>query len=216
MKFFTPLFRHRNKGEQGSGSIQNGKNPQGNIHDDTVIECGDAMPQYSKAESTIIELLQEILNKIDNNTSTNEDSASTQSPSTLDERSENVTPIDNTGIQIPKQFEKSDALSSTLSLQTEAIEALCNKILSWEERKDVISSLTPIDVINFVINDSKQILHILNIPTISEDKKFDISRHEPVELNGKIPRPGSEIERIVEDGFELNGKTLIRAKVTLK
>lgn len=218
MNIFRKLFRCCNKCEPATVPIQDEVNQQDSIQGDEDIKYCNNTPQYSEAELTIISLLREVLGKIDNGSSHKENELSRDMCSSSDE---------HIAHQCRDMLDTKDEMQSELNMQSDvisnancgsykAIEALCAKIISWEEQKDIISSMSPLDVIYFIIRDCRQILHDLNIPTISDDKKFDISRHEPVDLNGRLPRPGAEIDSFVEEGFELNGNILIRAKVTLK
>lgn len=216
MNIFRKLFRCCSKCK--NDLIQDATNPRESIQVDETTKKSDNTRHYSEAESTIISLLQEILDRID-----------TDSTQQIDELTENLSPSTDECIEhrcentndLKEEVQsghniQSKVISNTKYVSADAIEALCAKIVSWEEQKEVISSMSPIDVIYFIIRDCKQLLQDLNVPIISDEKKFIISRHEPVELNGKIPRPGDEIDSFVEEGFEIDGKVLIRAKVKLK
>lgn len=93
---------------------------------------------------------------------------------------------------------------------------ICNRIVSWEEQRETLATLSQFDLLKFVIADCKQILDLAGVPTISNENRFKFSRHEAIGLTGRVPRPGDAISQTVENGYELNGKVLIKAKVTLK
>lgn len=106
--------------------------------------------------------------------------------------------------------------SDGIDISENIIGEICNKIVAWEEQRETLVTLSQNDLLKFVIAECKQILDLAGVPTISEENNFKFSRHEALGLKGRIPRPGDLISQTVEDGYELNGKVLLKAKVTLK
>lgn len=106
----------------------------------------------------------------------------------------------------------SDAITTSENIITE----ICNKIISWREQRETLVTLSQLELLQYLIADCNQILDLAGVPTISNEESFNLSRHEAIGLTGRIPRPGDSISQTVEDGYELNGKVLIKAKVILK
>lgn len=216
MKIFTKLFRRCDKNETTTELRPDEVDSQKFIQGETVPVNSVDMSQLLEAQTTFLRSLQKILEKNFTDSSTEKYIEADDNSMASVERHENESPAIKPETSHSKRPVESDNFSTANPMSSQAVEAICHKMLSWDEQRDVISSMSPNDVISFIIRDCKQVLYDLDITTISDDKKFNISRHEPVELNGKIPHPDAEIDSIVEEGFELDGKVLIRAKVKLK
>lgn len=96
------------------------------------------------------------------------------------------------------------------------IKNICKQINSWDELCDEFKTLSASEIIRHITIDLINILYQAGAEEISNDTKFNIQRHFPLNSNGKLIRPGSEIERTEVKGLELNHEVLIKAKIILK
>ena len=177
--------------------------------EDTPVDNAPGILETSSIKD-IKKSLEEIKAAIDNLRKSTEETVIPKAKANEIELPE--TDSDMTVAEASEERQSLDGIESSENIISE----ICNKIVSWEEQCETLVTLSQIDLLKFVIADCKQVLDLVGVPTISDEKSFKFSRHEALGLNGRVPRPGDAISQTVENGYELNGKVLLRAKVTLK